>query len=200
MCNGDVVPAALARPTPAARGEDCIPDEAGGELAGAGEFMAGQGVLPCISAIFESAPGDVTQQRIDRAVMAHISQPHNYIPPQSWRCQEAVRLGLIPAADDRFSSYTESERLFLRHSTLYDWTQAQTQETLKLLRDPAFKTEDLSSDVLRRVSVIRTVFTVTLFITHVSTCLHIITHYSAVHERCRPRRHTMQRFSSGKRW
>ena len=99
-------------------------------------------------------PGDVTLQRIDRAVRAHISQPHNYILPQSWRCQEAVSLGLIQAADDRFSSYTESERVFLRHSTLHDWTQAQTQETLKLLRDPAFKTEDLASDVLRKVSVI----------------------------------------------
>ena len=107
----------------------------------------GKGVLPCISAIFESAPGDVTQQCIYRAVTVLISHP-------KWRCQEAVRLGLIPAADDRFSSYTESERLFLRHSTLHDWTQAQTQETLKLLRDPAFKTEDLASDVLRKVSVI----------------------------------------------
>ena len=67
---------------------------------------------------------------------------------------EALQQGLIPESTSIQKKYTESDRMFLELATRLNWTQAESREVLQILRDPQFRREHLSADVLRQVRIL----------------------------------------------
>ena len=94
-----------------------------------------------------------TRQNLSDAFSRHVTCNHAPPPKSSLTYQEAARRGLLPVeGDDLYLKYTVTERMFLGMATKRDWTQNEAREVLDMLLDPRFRIEDLSADVLRRVS------------------------------------------------
>ena len=67
---------------------------------------------------------------------------------------EALQQGLIPQSTSIQKKYTESDKMFLELATRLNWTQAESREVLQMLKDPQFRREHLSADVLRQVRIL----------------------------------------------
>ena len=83
---------------------------------------------------------------------------------------------MIPV--EAYSEYSESERRFVQLATVRDWTQSETHDVLKVLKDVRFRLEDIRPDLLRRVSVFL-LHAITSYYTPIVfyyTLLHAVTH------------------------
>ena len=83
---------------------------------------------------------------------------------------------MIPV--EAYSEYSESERRFIQLATVRDWTQSETHDVLKVLKDLLFRLEDIRPDLLRRVSVflLHTITHCVIFFTHYYMLLHAVIH------------------------
>ena len=73
--------------------------------------------------------------------------------PIQLSASKAVALILITV--DMFNPNTESERRFVQVATDCNWTQSETQEVLKVLKDEGFHLEDVHPDLIRLVFCFR---------------------------------------------
>ena len=89
----------------------------------------------------------------DGAIIHAISglPPSGFVAPAPVPWSDSVARNLIPV--EAYSEYSESERRFIQLATVRDWTQSETHDVLKVLKDVRFRLEDIRPDLLRRVSV-----------------------------------------------
>ena len=107
----------------------------------------------------------------DGAIIHAISSlpPSDFVAPAPIPLSDSVARILIPV--EAYSEYSESERQFVQLATVRDWTQSETHDVLKVLKDVRFRLEDIRPDLLRRVSVF-----LLHAITRCYTLLHAVTH------------------------
>ena len=89
----------------------------------------------------------------DGAIIHAISSlpPSDFVAPAPVPLSDLVARNLIPV--EVYSEYSEPERRFVQLTTVRDWTQSETHDVLKVLKDVRFRLEDIRPDLLRRVSV-----------------------------------------------
>ncbi len=101
----------------------------------------------------------------DGAIIHAISSlpPSDFVAPVPVPWSDSVARNLIPV--EAYSEYSESERRFIQLATVRDWTQSETHDVLKVLKDVLFLLEDICTYFVRRVIFV---------ITHYYTLLHIV--------------------------
>ena len=114
----------------------------------------------------------------DGAIIHAISSlpPSDFVAPAPVPWSDSVARNLIPV--EVYSEYSESERRFIQLATVRDWTQSETHDVLKVLKDVLFRLEDIRPDLLRRVSVFL-LHTITRYYTPIVfyyTLLHALTY------------------------
>jgi hypothetical protein len=84
----------------------------------------------------------------DGAIIHAISSlpPSDFVAPAPVPWSDSVARNLIPV--EAYSEYSESERRFIQLAAIRDWTQSETHDVLKVLKDVRFRLEDIRPDLL----------------------------------------------------
>ena len=84
----------------------------------------------------------------DGAIIHAISSlpPSDFVAPAPVPLSDSVARNLIPV--EAYGEYSESERRFIQLVTVRNWTQSETHDVLKVLKDVRFRLEDIRPDLL----------------------------------------------------